>query len=455
MNKSQQLLIGLSFLFLSILIANLPSFLFSTKANSITQVETKASVQKSYAPTALAKASEELSDFSLQDENGEQQSFRAIKGDKPALIYFFAGGCGHCLQMLPKMQQTEILYRAKSLGYAVMAVEYYGSPTHGKQMQQEYSLPSPILADQQAQVCGKFGVGEFTIFLVGADNILYFRDIMNGNNWPTDDLLKTVASKPANTNNTSNIDSSNNVNPVDPVNPVNSVDPVDSVDPITSNNTTINPYDFLTVEPQANIFATTFLANNINAQRLYQIVYLMALLATLLGTIVALAVTKESWLPILAISQMFFLGTYYHVWIQNSLAPIFFLAILCLMFNPQKNRLISASLLTMTMFLTLTAFNTILGALSGISTSINLMLLWQVIPTIASSLALLYLALRTKQTYSKYAYPAPNFSPEPLSAEGAIAIRGVSKAERCDICHQVDKFNFETGYCQRCNAKTI
>src|SRR5438105_1105920 len=117
-------------------------------------------------------------DFSLQDEFGRERTFSEAHSGRPAFVYFFSGGCSHCFNMLQKM--GPVIARAQERGFRVIGIEYYGTPDQGQQFRQKYNLPTPILADPKGEVCGRFGVGEFTAFLVGADNNLYFRSLMNG-----------------------------------------------------------------------------------------------------------------------------------------------------------------------------------------------------------------------------------------------------------------------------------
>jgi peroxiredoxin len=195
MVKFEQFLINLLFLAISIFTAII-FYGYSGAGNSPTKEEIEMNRLKLDFPDA-PRISQKLGDFFLKNEMGELAFFYEIKGESPALIYFFSGGCNHCSQMLSQMQQNEILYKAKTLGYKVLGVQYHATPKQCKEMIDTYKFPSPILADQDARLSTKFRIEDFAIFLVGKDKTLYFRDGIDGNNWPSDEKLKDIAERNA------------------------------------------------------------------------------------------------------------------------------------------------------------------------------------------------------------------------------------------------------------------
>lgn len=42
-----------------------------------------------------------------------------------------------------------------------------------------------------------------------------------------------------------------------------------------------------------------------------------------------------------------------------------------------------------------------------------------------------------------------------VSPDAKFAIQSSGTAHRCEVCHQPDKFDFATGFCQRCNHRTV
>ena len=187
--------------------------------------------------------------------------------------------------MLPKLQENELLYRAKQLGYEVIGISFYGRPQQDKAIAEKFGLPSPILADPQGLVCRSFGVGEFTIALIGADNVFYYREMMYGNNWPTDELLNNILKIGI---------SSTKITPSDLQTPNNQ-----------QQNNTLDTSQTLpndTTSPEVSIFSSllthdftyTPLSNFPFLQRIYTFLYPVFLLAIFLFTIVALTVTKKN-----------------------------------------------------------------------------------------------------------------------------------------------------------------
>ncbi len=446
MSKVQELIIGLSFFLLSILIGGLYSS-YVVQTNSLIQTETKQPyvVSNTNIDNSPIKINEKVRDFSLQDENNQVRSFQELRNNKFTLVYFFAGGCGHCLQMLPKLQENKLLYRAKELGYEVIGISFYGRPQQDKVIAEKFGLPSPILADPQGAVCRSFGVGEFTIALINADNILYYREVINSNNWPSSELAENVSK-------------------------LNHFKAISSELPTTGNqqeNNTLTtsqtlPNDTTNVENTmfasllTHDFTYTPLSNFPFLQRIYTFLYPVFLLAILLFTIVALTVTKQSWLPTLAMSQVLLITTFYDNWL---FFPTNLVVILLIAYIWKKHDLIvSAIFVSSLIFLFFSIFS---PESSGFTSQAHLdqgllRILFFVIPSTLFSAVMVKMSLSNQsQTYTKYAYPvANNKNDEGFQAASTIAIRTVSKAERCDVCHKVDQFNLDTGYCLRCKTTT-
>ncbi|MEW6733235.1 MAG: hypothetical protein AB1489_18045 [Acidobacteriota bacterium] len=42
-----------------------------------------------------------------------------------------------------------------------------------------------------------------------------------------------------------------------------------------------------------------------------------------------------------------------------------------------------------------------------------------------------------------------------VSPDAKFAIQHLRSAHRCEVCHQVDRFEIHTGFCQRCNHQTL
>ncbi len=441
MNKNNQFLIALFAFFLSLLLGNLPSLISTSTANSLTKIEPPKATTVTTSPTNshIPNIGDVVYDFAAEDETGQQRTFGEFRGTKPVLIYFYAGGCGHCMQMLPKLQQNELLYRAKSLGFQIMGVEFYGTPENSKRISETYGLPSPILADRQGKICGQLGVGEFTIFIVGADSVLYFRDIMNGSNWPTDNLLKEIVNKP--TKSATTIAAPNSTSTVSTLQQIKTVETVENANPLNNNP-----------------FFGTILDKNLEAQKSYKSIKIAIISFIILLTIMIVSNTKGSWLPVLAISQFLLIATINNLWLYP-LINLFVLGITVCMLKKDRLALYGTSTALIALFL-LFFSNSSLFSYSNknyvaLSPELFFQTTWHIFPAAVLSMLMIGLSLQNqKQIYSKFSYTGnTNYSPEPF-AEGVMAIKGISKAERCDICHQTDKFDLETGYCHRCQTKT-
>lgn len=445
MSKVQELIIGLSFFLLSILIGGLYSS-YATQTNSLTEVAMEQTAIVSGANTEYPpiKINEEVRDFSLQDQLGQIRSFRELRNNKYTLVYFFAGGCGHCLQMLPKLQENKLLYRAKELGYEVIGISFYGRPQQDKAIAEKFGLPSPILADPQGAVCRSFGVGEFTIALINADNILYYREVINNNNWPSSELAENVSKL-------------NHFKVMSSELPTTGDQKQDSIlafeepkNKTNSDKMQSLPY-FLYHD-----FSLTILNNSENLKILYVIAYPIFLLTIFLVTFVNLSLTKTSWLPILAMSQVTLIATFYDNWLFFP-TNLFFILLIVYIWKKQ-DFLVPTILVGSLIFL----FSSMLfpDSFSSISQAqwdeALLRTLFFVLPSTVFSAVMIKMSLSSQnQPYTKFAYPMANandITQTPLV--GAMAIHTVSKAERCDICHKADQFNLETGYCQRCQTST-
>ncbi|KAF0220956.1 MAG: hypothetical protein FD167_5051, partial [bacterium] len=79
---------------------------------------------------------------------------------------------------------------------------------------------------------------------------------------------------------------------------------------------------------------------------------------------------------------------------------------------------------------------------------------WYLVPQVLISLLLYEIAfVMQRQKYQKQVYAIEPVTPSNYA--GKMAVVKVLKAERCDICHQTDLFDIESGYCSRCQQKTI
>ncbi|MEW6734944.1 MAG: TlpA disulfide reductase family protein, partial [Acidobacteriota bacterium] len=274
MNRWQQLLLA----FTCLLMAYFSGAKIADRSNK-TIIKKMPAIVKPVRTTITSRANlgvgmGEVIDFSLLDESGRSRTFSELRDGHPTLVYFFAGGCRHCQSLLPQMES--LTTRVRERGYRVVGIQYYGSPEQGREFLDRYKLPSPILADSQAEVCSRFKVGEFTVFLVGANNNLYFREVINGSNWPGEAIIDDVLAQGGNA-------------------VVEGFEPADSVN--------------------IERFANTILANQPNLQRLYNPISISLILLIILTAFVMLVATNGSWLPVLAAGELLLMGVVYDLWL--------------------------------------------------------------------------------------------------------------------------------------------
>lgn len=50
---------------------------------------------------------------------------------------------------------------------------------------------------------------------------------------------------------------------------------------------------------------------------------------------------------------------------------------------------------------------------------------------------------------------AAETEPVALAPDTRLTIQSAGYARRCEVCHQVDRFDADTGLCQRCDHKTL
>jgi len=114
-----------------------------------------------------------MTDFTLNDAAGRPRSLAELRGDRPALLYFYSGCCGHCSEELPKVLAPA--HALERRGGVVVGVQYFGDSTACQRKRLEFELPGTVLADTNGEVCSGFGVGDFTVFALDADGVIRYR----------------------------------------------------------------------------------------------------------------------------------------------------------------------------------------------------------------------------------------------------------------------------------------
>ena len=114
-----------------------------------------------------------MPDFRLDDTDGDPRSLSEVRGDRPALVYFYSGCCGHCSDQLPGMSELARDYDRS--GAAIIGVEYLGNTSTCRKNREEFELLGTVLADSDGQVCGRMDVGDFTVFTLDEEGVIRYR----------------------------------------------------------------------------------------------------------------------------------------------------------------------------------------------------------------------------------------------------------------------------------------
>lgn len=420
MSRKQELLVALMLFLTSFLAGNSLAEIFAPEPKTL-EIARATVGSSSMARTRLPSTNGQVGtalDFELLDENADLRSLASIQQGKPAFVYVFAGGCGHCNTTLRDM--TRLLPEARMLGYQIVGVHYYGSPQTSKTARDSFNLPSPVFSDGGGKLCQQLGIGEFSNILVGADGIVHFRRfITSPQNWPESAEMARIAAIPATAQTA-----------------------------VTGNSQPQNVSTFNVVTPAVKFDSRIMdwpdtVMGKVN-YTLAGIILLFLPLALFHGG------REKSWFPPLAAIGLLVGGAITGIWIYWPAVIILPLVAVLLMIR-YKHMIWPALVLNAILLTVLILPEPInMRGSEALTTST-----WRFLPYALVSLLLFRLAFITqKLRYEKFAYAGAGDTAEPAH-DGAIAIRGVSRPERCDICHQADQFNTKTAFCTRCQRYTI
>ncbi|KAF0201919.1 MAG: hypothetical protein FD167_5680, partial [bacterium] len=114
--------------------------------------------------------------FSAKTDQGMEQSLAEAQAQSFALVYFFAADCNHCANVL--RGRGVLFEKASKLGFKPIGLSALGPNFGMSQLTlicDQFRLPSPVFGDSNDQICHKYGVREFTIFLLDENSNIYFR----------------------------------------------------------------------------------------------------------------------------------------------------------------------------------------------------------------------------------------------------------------------------------------
>ena len=128
------------------------------------------------------KLNQQAPEFSLPDQHGNQHSLEMYKGKKIVLYFYPKDDTPGCTTEACAFRDDYSVY--KELDAVILGVSPDAVKSH-KKFSDKYSLPFPVLSDDQHKVCELFGVwgkkkymgreydGVFrTTFIISADGII-------------------------------------------------------------------------------------------------------------------------------------------------------------------------------------------------------------------------------------------------------------------------------------------
>lgn len=360
---------------------------------------------------AAKLAPQEIS-FTLKDEIGLSRSLNDIQSNKPAFVYVFAGDCNHCIGLL-KTINNSILPKVKEDQFRIIGVDALGP--HGTQEQlveirDTFNLPSPILADKDDRVCKSLGIGEFTVLLVNPDGMLTYKRTIREASWPQDILPNEslVEAKVSHKSMENSSKSSENLNE----------------------------------------FSGTILKRN---EGLFRPIQFSLLLLVFIFMPVVIYRSQGSYLAPLSAIGLLLMAVISKAWL---FLPVnLFIVILAAFLLVNKKWALWPSLL-----LGLFVYGLLLVPLfqAKLPSVLYQEAAYGFLPQTILSLLMFYLSfVLAAQKHQKLVFDGQLIDQRSENYNGNIAIKKTSTAERCDVCHQTDLFDKQTGFCTRCHQYTI
>lgn len=361
------------------------------------------------APPPTFNISGQLS-FSAKTDQGVEQSLADAQAQSFALVYFFAADCNHCANLL--RSRGTLFEDASKIGFKPIGVAALG-PNFGMAqltlIRDQFRLPSPVFGDVNDKICGKYGVGEFTVFLIDEQANIYFRQQIG--------------------------------------NDLNSVITKEGLEKLKATILAKRDKAPVVVEEHDEFFGTI-----INGKKtLYRPIVAFLALSLLALASVLLIKTKESWLPLFAGLGLLLSWLISGAWLYM---PANILVIIAAFLLITKQKWASAIALVICSIASISLFWPTFSEIPNLQSLALQTAFWYLVPQTLVSLLMYEIAFAMqRQKYQKQIY-----NTEPIGSsnyEGKIAVVKVLKAERCDVCHQTDLFDVESGYCSRCQQKTV
>lgn len=372
-----------------------------------------SSIASLFIVLPVAKLALQEINFTLKDEVGLSRSLKDIQSNKPAFVYIFAGDCNHCIGLLRTMNGS-ILPRVKESQFRVVGVDALGP--HGTQEQlveirDTFNLPSPVLADKDDKVCKSLGISEFTVLLVNPDGLLTYRKTIRETAWPQDAL------------------------------------PNESLVDAKISSKSLEDASASSSE-KLNEFSGTILKAN---ESLFRPIQFSLLLLVFIFMSIVIYRSQDSYLGPLSAIGLLLMAVVSKAWL---FLPVnLFIVILAAFLLINKKWAIWASLL-----LGLSIYGLLLLPLfqAKLPSVLYQEAAYGFLPQTILSLLMFYLSfVLAAQKHQKLVFDGRPIDQASENYSGNIAIKKTSTAERCDVCHQTDLFDKQTGFCTRCQQYTI
>ena len=103
-----------------------------------------------------ANDDDRASDFTLKDLDGRNVRLYDYKG-KTIVLYFTATWCPECRSSIPRLKEIYSSYNAKGLVF--LTIDVMESKEKVAAFSKKYSIPYPILLDEDGKVYRSYGVG--------------------------------------------------------------------------------------------------------------------------------------------------------------------------------------------------------------------------------------------------------------------------------------------------------
>lgn len=115
-------------------------------------------------------------DFTIKDTDGNPYSLSSFRNKSAVCLVFWATWCPYCIQEIPKLKKYHAQYAEK--GLVILSIDIAVNDPIGrvKAFQQQYSLPYPVLYDQEGVATRLYGImGVPVSIIIDRSGIIQYR----------------------------------------------------------------------------------------------------------------------------------------------------------------------------------------------------------------------------------------------------------------------------------------